>query len=214
MIDIPAARFDDTRMTMLTAPAPLRSPTRRGAMALLLATLAPLAAAQGRYPDKPVKLIVPFPAGGAIDAIARPVAESMGKQLGQQFLVDNRAGAAGNIGTAAAAKSAADGYTLLVGTSATHGANQALFKKLPYDPLGDFEPILLLGTAPNVLVVNAEQGPTHRQGGDVAGSGVAGASARRLGAVSATSICAGHQNACDGTVLTPSSAMQEDVRLE
>ena len=163
MIDIPAARFDDTRMTMLTAPAPLRSPTRRGAMALLLATLAPLAAAQGRYPDKPVKLIVQFPAGGAIDAIARPVAESMGKQLGQQFLVDNRAGAVGNIGTAAAAKSAADGYTLLVGTSATHGANQALFKKLPYDPLGDFEPILLLGTAPNVLVVNAEQGPKTLQ---------------------------------------------------
>jgi tripartite-type tricarboxylate transporter receptor subunit TctC len=110
------------------------------------------------YPQRPIRLVVPFAPGGAIDAMARPIAEAMGRQLGQPLVVDNKAGAAGNIGAGQVAKSAADGYTLLVGTSATHGANPSLFARLPYDPVSDFEPLTLWGSVPNVLVVNASKG--------------------------------------------------------
>lgn len=111
-----------------------------------------------RYAQRPVRLIVPFAAGGAIDNMARPVAEALGRELGQAVVVDNKPGAAGNIGAALAAKAPADGYTLLVGTSATHGANPSLFSNLQYDASADFEPLSLWGAVPNVLVVNASQG--------------------------------------------------------
>ncbi|MDB5900302.1 MAG: tripartite tricarboxylate transporter substrate binding protein [Ramlibacter sp.] len=114
--------------------------------------------AQPRYAQKPIRLVVPFAPGGAIDAMSRPVAEALGRELGQVVLVENKAGAAGNIGAALVAKAAPDGYTLLVGTSATHGANPSLFARLPYDALADFEFISLWGSVPNVLVVNAESG--------------------------------------------------------
>jgi len=110
------------------------------------------------YAQRPVRLIVPFAAGGAIDSMARKVGESLGRELGQPVIVENKPGAAGNIGAAQVAKSAPDGYTLLVGTSATHGANPALFAKMQYDAVADFEPISLWGFVPNVLVVNAEKG--------------------------------------------------------
>ncbi|MDB5824885.1 MAG: tripartite tricarboxylate transporter substrate binding protein [Herminiimonas sp.] len=112
-----------------------------------------------RYAQRPVRLIVPFAPGGAIDAMARPVAHALGRELGQSVIVENKPGAAGNIGAAAVAKAPPDGYTLLVGTSATHGANPSLFTKLGYDPIADFEFLSLWGAVPNVLVVNATGGP-------------------------------------------------------
>jgi tripartite-type tricarboxylate transporter receptor subunit TctC len=112
-----------------------------------------------KYAQRPVRLIVPFAAGGAIDAMARPVADALGRELGQTVIVENKPGAAGNIGAAMVAKAPADGYTLLVGTSATHGANPSLFVKPGYDAVADFEPIALWGSVPNILVVNAARGP-------------------------------------------------------
>lgn len=135
--------------------------TRRTAIALaaLTASVGALpgpVAAQDAYPLRPVTLIVPFPAGGSTDLVARLVAEKMSQELGQQIVVDNRGGAGGNVGSAAAAKADADGYTLLMGTVATHALNPALYKKMPYDPVKDFAPISLLVVVPNVLVVNPE----------------------------------------------------------
>ena len=102
------------------------------------------AGAQAAFPERPVTLIVPFPAGGSTDLVARVVAEKMSASLGQQIVVDNRGGAGGNVGSAAAAKAEADGYTILMGTVATHALNPALYKKMPYDPVADFAPISLL----------------------------------------------------------------------
>ncbi len=133
--------------------------------ALLLACAASVSThtstfAQGvKYAKKPIRMIVPFAAAGAIDAMSRPMADAIGRELGQPVVVENRAGAAGNIGAAQVAKAPADGYTLLVGTSATHGANPSLFANLPYDAINDFDFIALWGSVPNVLVVNAASGP-------------------------------------------------------
>ena len=122
----------------------------------VLAATAPAMAES--YPTKPVRIVVPFAAGGAIDVIVRAVAPQLSKELGQSVVVDNRPGAGGNIGSEAAAKSAPDGYTLLAGTSATHGANPGLFAKLPYDPRKDFIPIAHFSGVPNVLVVTPASG--------------------------------------------------------
>ena len=111
------------------------------------------AAAADAYPAKPVRIVVPFAAGGAIDIMVRASAQQLSKELGQQMLIDNRPGAGGNIGAEMVAKSAADGYTLLAGTSATHGANPALYPKLSYDARRDFLPIAHIAGVPNVLVV-------------------------------------------------------------
>lgn len=110
------------------------------------------------YPTKPVRIVVPFAAGGAIDVIVRAVAPQLSKALGQPIVVENRPGAGGNIGSELVAKSAPDGYTLLAGTSATHGANAGLFAKLPYDPRKDFVPIAHISGVPNVLVVTPASG--------------------------------------------------------
>ena len=109
------------------------------------------------YPDRPITLIVPFPPGGPADIIARILALSLSQSLGQQVIVDNRAGAAGNIGMGQAARAAPDGYTLLC-TSTAIAVNPALFKNLPYDPFKDFIPISELVNAPNVLVVRPDSG--------------------------------------------------------
>jgi len=106
------------------------------------------------YPAKTVTVIVPHGPGGANDAVARPFAHKIGANLGQAFVVDNRAGAGGNIGTGAAARSARDGYTLLLTVGSSHTINPSLYKSVPFDPVKDFEPIGLIGTAPYVLVVN------------------------------------------------------------
>lgn len=131
-------------------------PTRRALLALAALSLAvPMAGARAEtYPSRPVKLVVPYPAGGTTDIIARLIATQLSEKLGQPFVVDNRAGASGAIGTSAVAKSAPDGYTLLMGTANTHGINSALQKTLPYDALKDFAPITVVASTPNVLVVN------------------------------------------------------------
>ncbi len=106
------------------------------------------------YPDKPVRLIAPFPPGGSVDLVGRLLAQKLTAHLGQQFIVENRPGAGGGIGAALAAKAAADGYTLLLGGVSTHGINPTLYPSLAYDPVKDFAPISSLVTMPNVIVVN------------------------------------------------------------
>src|SRR5437879_3474832 len=106
------------------------------------------------YPDHPVRLIAPFPPGGAVDAIARTVAQPLGQSLGRPVLVENRGGAGGNIGAGLAAKAPADGYTLLLCQSASHAFSPAVYKKLPYDHLRDFAPVSLIGTNTSLLVVH------------------------------------------------------------
>jgi tripartite-type tricarboxylate transporter receptor subunit TctC len=106
------------------------------------------------YPDRPVRLIVPFPPGGPTDIVARPLAQNLSENLGQQVIVDNRGGAGGNIGAAAVVKSAADGYSLLMGTVGTHAINASLYKKLTFDPVKDFAPVSLVAQAAVVLVVH------------------------------------------------------------
>ncbi len=115
------------------------------------------AQAQATWPTKPVRIVVPFAAGGTTDILARAIAPELGKAFGQQFIVDNRGGAGGNIGAELVAKSANDGYTLLMGTVGTHGINRALYAKLPYDPIKDFAPITLVASVPNVMVMNTEK---------------------------------------------------------
>lgn len=110
--------------------------------------------AQPAWPSKPVRFVVPFPAGGTTDIIGRLAAEELGKALGATIVVENRGGAGGNIGTEAVARSAPDGYTMLVCTVGTHGINASLYSRLPYDPVKDFAPVTLLALVPNVIVVN------------------------------------------------------------
>jgi tripartite-type tricarboxylate transporter receptor subunit TctC len=119
-----------------------------GAMLLAASGLAMAA-----FPDKPIRLIVPFPAGGAADVMARGMAQRLGQELGQQIVIDNRGGAGGTTAAEAAAKSPADGHTLFFGTMGTHAINPALYSKLRYDPVKDFAPISLTHITPRVLVV-------------------------------------------------------------
>ena len=123
--------------------------------ALLAPGLAPTpAAAQAAWPSKAVRLVVPFAAGGTTDILARSLAPELQKAFGQPFVVDNKPGAGGNTGAADVAKSAPDGYTLLMGTVGTHAINAALYPKMPYDPVKDFVPITLMAGVPNVFVMN------------------------------------------------------------
>lgn len=121
-----------------------------------ISLLAPAALAD-TWPSKPVRIVVPFAPGGTTDILARAVAPELSRAFGQQFIVDNRAGAGGNLGAEIVAKSPGDGYTLLMGTVGTHGINKALYNKLPYDPQKDFVPVTLVAGVPNVMVVNAER---------------------------------------------------------
>lgn len=121
------------------------------ALAACLIALPVLASAA--FPDRPIRLIVPFPAGGAADTMARGMAQRLGVELGQQVIVDNRGGAGGAPAAEAAVKSPADGYTLFFGTMGTQAINPALYPKLRYDPLKDFAPISLTHITPRVLVV-------------------------------------------------------------
>ena len=106
------------------------------------------------YPSRPVRLIVPFPAGGGVDLVNRILASRLSEVLGQQIVVDNRSGAGGNVGADVAAKSTPDGYTLFACGVASHGVSPAIYRKLPFDAIKDFEPISMIGTTPNVLIVN------------------------------------------------------------
>jgi tripartite-type tricarboxylate transporter receptor subunit TctC len=106
------------------------------------------------YPNKPLRFMVGFPPGGSTDVAARVIAPRLAERLGQQIVIDNRAGAGGNIGADLVAKSPADGYTLLMGAVATHAINPTLYGKVPYNPVKDFAPVALVAQVPNILVVN------------------------------------------------------------
>jgi tripartite-type tricarboxylate transporter receptor subunit TctC len=114
----------------------------------------PFAYAQGTYPAKPIKFIVPYPAGGPLDTVARLTGQKLSERFGQPVIVENKPGAGGNLGADFVAKAAPDGYTILMGAVATHAINPTLYKKMPYDAQKDFQPVTLLVSTPNVLVVN------------------------------------------------------------
>jgi tripartite-type tricarboxylate transporter receptor subunit TctC len=116
--------------------------------------LAPATQAQTAWPTKPIRILVGFAAGGSTDVTARLIAQALSERLGQPVIIENRAGAGGNIAAEAAAKADPDGYTLLMATSTTFGANPALYKSLPFDVQADFAPISVTAFIPNLLVVN------------------------------------------------------------
>jgi len=137
-------------------PAASRSLTR--IFALLLATAATWPAAtlaqSPSFPNKPVRIVVPFPPGGPLDAAGRAIAQKLSEAWGQSVVVDNRPGAGGNIGADLVAKSPPDGYTVVMGALSTHAVNPSLYPSMPYDAVRDFVPITLVAVTPNVLVVN------------------------------------------------------------
>jgi tripartite-type tricarboxylate transporter receptor subunit TctC len=124
--------------------------------ALAFAAMAPGLGHAADFPSKPLRFIVPYPPGGPLDTMARMLAEKVRGPLGQPVIVENRAGAGGNIGADLAAKAAPDGYTLVMGAVATHAINPWLFKNLPYDPIKDFAPVTIIASVPNVLVMNVD----------------------------------------------------------
>jgi tripartite-type tricarboxylate transporter receptor subunit TctC len=131
---------------------------KRGMMRTVLGTAVAVlllfaGAARAEYPDRPLRFVVPFPAGGVADALARLVGQRLGERLGQNVLVDNRPGAAGNIGMGAAVRLPADGYTLVLAPAGNLTVNQSLYKELNFDIGRDFAPLTMIGTVPNVLVV-------------------------------------------------------------
>jgi tripartite-type tricarboxylate transporter receptor subunit TctC len=134
--------------------------TRRRLLAAASATAAlpivlPHAAwGQTPWPTRPVRIVVPFPAAGTTDILARALAPELQRVFGQPFVVDNKPGAGGNTGSAEVARAPADGHTLLMGTVGTHAINASLYAKMPYDPVKDFAPVTLVASVPNVLVVN------------------------------------------------------------
>jgi tripartite-type tricarboxylate transporter receptor subunit TctC len=128
---------------------------QRWMLGVLLAAMAAIAFAQApAYPTKPIRLVVPFPAGGTTDILARAAAQKLTEAWGQPVVVDNRPGAGGNIGSELVAKAAPDGYTLEMGTVGTHAINASLYAKMPYDHVKDFVPVILVAGVPNVLVVH------------------------------------------------------------
>ena len=133
----------------------LRSPLRRALFGTLLAAAAPWAAAQA-WPTKPVTIVVPFPAGGGTDAFARPLFAQMTKNLGKQFVIDNKGGAGGTVGASLAAKSAPDGYTFFMG-AVHHAIAPSMYPKLDYNIETDFIPVGLISSVPQVIVVNPQR---------------------------------------------------------
>lgn len=129
------------------------------ALCLALSVAAVVTARAQSYPTRPIQVIVPFAGGSASDVVTRLLLNEMSKSLGQQFVVDNRPGAGGNTGTAAATKAAPDGYTLLMSTSGPLAANKTLFKTLGYDPAKELAPISLFAILPNVIVINSKLPP-------------------------------------------------------
>ena len=122
--------------------------------AMPVAVLSAASACAQNYPVKPVRFVVPFVAGGPTDIQGRLLGEKLGQRLGQQFLIDNRGGANGNIGMDITAKSPPDGYTIVIATVGTWAVNPSLYKSMPYDPVRDFAPIMQVSGSPGVLVVH------------------------------------------------------------
>jgi tripartite-type tricarboxylate transporter receptor subunit TctC len=124
-----------------------------GFLAAVLTSAIPPAAAQAPWPSKPITYVVPFPAGGTTDTLARIIGQKLSAALGQNVLVDNKPGAGGNIGSDFVAKAKPDGYTILGGTISSHAINASIYPKLAFDPVKNFAPITLIGTNPLVLIV-------------------------------------------------------------
>ncbi|MEO6742943.1 MAG: tripartite tricarboxylate transporter substrate binding protein [Caldimonas sp.] len=133
---------------------------RRAALcvALLVSAAAVAPAFAQDFPSRPVRIVVPFAAGGGVDILTRALAQPLGERLGQQVIVDDKPGAGGNLGVDAVAKSPADGYTLVMATTGTHTINPGLYPKLPFDAERDFKPVTLIASVPNLLVVNPALG--------------------------------------------------------
>jgi len=128
--------------------------SRRTFAAACAGTIALPAWSQDKWPSKPIVYVVPFPAGGTTDILARLIAQKLGPALGTTIVVDNKGGAGGSVGSEIASRAAPDGYTILGGTISSHAINVSLYPKIGYDPIKSFEPITLIGTNPTVLVVN------------------------------------------------------------
>jgi tripartite-type tricarboxylate transporter receptor subunit TctC len=135
--------------------------TRRLVLGAAAAALATSTFAQASWPDKPIRIIVPYAAGQGADVLIRLVAQELQKTLNQSIVIDNRAGAGGNIGTAAAAKAAPDGYTFLFGTNATNAANEFLYPNLGFDPQKDFDGVAMVGLLPMVIATTAPDLPAN-----------------------------------------------------
>jgi tripartite-type tricarboxylate transporter receptor subunit TctC len=152
-------RLKDVRRSKNAFPADRRSFFSYCVAAMLAVSMPAYAGADTNYPNRPIQVYVPFAAGSASDVITRVLLGRMAISLGQNFVVENRPGAGGNTGTAAAAHAAPDGYTLVMSTSGPLAANKSLFRELGYDPQKDFAPICLFATLPNVVVINAKLPP-------------------------------------------------------
>jgi tripartite-type tricarboxylate transporter receptor subunit TctC len=131
-------------------------------LAGLTLALVPTAWAQSAWPTKPVRIVVPFAPGGTTDLLARALAPELSRAFGQQFIIDNKPGAGGNVGAAEVARAPNDGYTFLMGTVGTHGINVSLYSKMPYDPVKDFAPVTLVAGVPNVLVMNPAKAAEYK----------------------------------------------------
>lgn len=142
-------------MTYAGSAYPMRRPIVRAAICLagLLFAALPAAAPAQKYPDKPIRFVVPFAPGGGTDVLGRFMASKLGDNLGVNVIIENRGGAGGTLGTEIAARAAPDGYTILF-TSASFSFNPSLYRKLPFDPLKDFSPITLVAMVPHLLVVH------------------------------------------------------------
>lgn len=147
----------------MSRPIPRRRLVIAPAAAGLLGALGTGAARADGYPSKAIRMVVPFPAGGPTDIVARPLAQLLGDRLGQQVYIDNRGGAGGSIGADFVAKAANDGYTLLMGTVGTSAINGTLYKNLPHDPVADFTPVATVASAPVAIVVHPDSGITSLQ---------------------------------------------------
>ncbi|MDP3715525.1 MAG: tripartite tricarboxylate transporter substrate-binding protein, partial [Burkholderiales bacterium] len=126
----------------------------RALVSLVLFAVAGGVAAQTPYPSKPIRMIIPYPPGGGTDILGRPIARNLGEKLGQPIIVENRGGASGMVGAEIAARSAPDGYTILMSTSGEAALNVALYPKMNYDPIKDFVPVTQIGVSPLVLVAH------------------------------------------------------------
>ena len=141
---------------MPTLPSRHRAAFAALCLSCMTALPATQAHAQDKWPSKPINYVVPFAAGGTTDVLGRLIGQRLSVALGQPVVVENRAGAGGNIGSDYVAKAAPDGYTLVGGTISSHAINVSLYPRMPYDPVKQFQPVALIGTLPNVLVVNAD----------------------------------------------------------
>ena len=150
------------------------------AATMVVCALAPPTVLAQTWPTKPVKFVVPFPPGGSVDPLARILGARLADSLGQQFIIENKTGAGGSIGTALVAKSAPDGYTYVV-VFDTHAVNPALIPNLPYDTVNDFAPVMLVGTAPMAIVANVAK--PYRRFGDVIRAAKAKPEALSIGSV-------------------------------